>query len=34
MHIWGDGFDTTETNARYNWYTGDGKKGTPDTFFN
>jgi len=34
MHIWGDGLDTPETNARYNWYAGDGKKGTPDTFFN
>jgi len=31
-HIWGDGFDTPETNARYNWYAGDGPKGTPDAF--
>jgi hypothetical protein len=33
-HIWGDGYDTPETNARYNWYAGDDKKGTPDAFFN
>ncbi len=33
-HIWGDGHDTPETNARYDWYVGDGIKGTPDTFFN
>ena len=33
-HIWGDGYDTAETNARYNWYVGDGKKGTPDVFIN
>jgi len=33
-HVWGDGYDIPETNARYNWYVGDGKKGTPDTFFN
>ena len=33
-HLWGDGYDTTETNARYNWYVGDGKKGTPDVFIN
>lgn len=31
-HLWGDGYDTSETNARYNWYVGDGKKGTPDVF--
>ena len=31
-HLWGDGYDTPETNARYNWYVGDGKKGTPDAF--
>ena len=31
-HLWGDGYDTIETNARYNWYVGDGKKGTPDVF--
>lgn len=33
-HIWGDGHDTPETNARYDWYIGGGNKGTPDTFFN
>ncbi|MCK4241214.1 MAG: hypothetical protein KAX30_06295, partial [Candidatus Atribacteria bacterium] len=22
-HLWGDGYDTQETNARYNWYVGD-----------
>jgi hypothetical protein len=33
-HLWGDGYDTLETNARYNWYVGDGKKGTPDVFIN
>ncbi|MCK5767339.1 MAG: hypothetical protein KAH35_03055, partial [Candidatus Atribacteria bacterium] len=27
-----DGYDTPETNARYNWYVGDGEKGTPDVF--
>ena len=32
MHLWGDGYDSPETNARYNWYVGDGKKGTPDVF--
>jgi len=32
-HLWGDGHDTEETNARYNWYVGDSKKGTPDVFF-
>jgi len=31
-HLWGDGYDTAETNARYNWYVGDSKKGTPDLF--
>jgi len=31
-HLWGDGYDTLETNARYNWYVGDSKKGTPDVF--
>jgi len=33
-HLWGDGYDTLETNARYNWYVGDSKKGTPDVFIN
>jgi hypothetical protein len=33
-HIWNDGYDLPETNARYDWYVGEGKKGTPDTFFN
>ena len=33
-HLWGDGYDTPETNVRYNWYVGDGKKGTPDVFIN
>jgi hypothetical protein len=33
-HLWGDGYDTLETNARYDWYIGDGKKGTPDVFIN
>jgi len=33
-HFWGDGYDTLETNARYNWYVGNGKKGTPDLFIN
>jgi len=31
-HLWGDGYDTPETNARYDWYVGDGKRGTPDVF--
>ncbi|MCJ7789164.1 MAG: DUF1223 domain-containing protein [Candidatus Atribacteria bacterium] len=31
-HLWGDGYDTTETNARYDWYVGSDKKGTPDVF--
>jgi hypothetical protein len=33
-HIWGDGYDSPETNERYNWYVEDGVKGTPDIFFN
>jgi hypothetical protein len=33
-HLWGDGYDTAETNARYDWYVGDSKKGTPDVFIN
>ena len=33
-HLWGDGYDTPETNARYNWYVGNSKKGTPDVFIN
>ena len=33
-HLWGDGYDTPETNARYNWYVGDSKKGTPDVLIN
>ena len=33
-HLWGDGYDTPETNARYNWYVGDSRKGTPDVFIN
>jgi len=33
-HLWGDGYDTPETNARYNWYVSDSKKGTPDVFIN
>jgi len=33
-HLWGDGYDTPETNARYNWYVDDSKKGTPDVFIN
>jgi hypothetical protein len=28
-HLWGD---TPETNARYDWYVGDGKRGIPDVF--
>ena len=31
-HLWGDGYDTPETNARYDWYVGDGERGTPDVF--
>ena len=33
-HLWGDGYDTPETNDRYNWYVGESKKGTPDVFIN
>jgi hypothetical protein len=33
-HIWGDGYDSPETNERYNWYVEGGVKGTPDIFFN
>ena len=33
-HIWDDGFDIPQTNARYDWYAGSGVKGTPDAFFN
>ena len=33
-HLWGDGYDTTETNARYDWHVGSDKKGTPDVFIN
>jgi len=33
-HLWGDGYDTPETNARYEWYVGDGRRGTPDVFIN
>jgi len=33
-HIWGDTHDIPETNARYDWYIGNGVKGTPDAFFN
>lgn len=33
-HIWDDGYDLPRTNARYDWYTGNGIKGTPDAFFN
>ena len=33
-HIWDDGFDIPQTNARYEWYTGSGVKGAPDAFFN
>jgi len=31
-HLWGDGYDTSETNARYEWYVGNGRRGTPDVF--
>ena len=31
-HLWGDGYDTAETNTRYDWYVGDSKRGTPDLF--
>jgi hypothetical protein len=35
-HLWGDGYDTLETNARYDWYVdvGSDKRGTPDVFIN
>ena len=33
-HLWHDGYDTEETNARYDWYVTDGRKGTPDLFVN
>ena len=33
-HLWGDGYDTTETNARYDWHVGSDKRGTPDVFIN
>lgn len=33
-HIWDDGYDIPQTNERYNWYTGQGKQGTPDVFIN
>ena len=33
-HIWEDGYDIPETTERYNWYTEDSVKGTPDIFFN
>lgn len=35
-HLWGDGYDTIETNARYDWYVGvdSDKRGTPDVFVN
>jgi len=35
-HLWGDGYDTTETNARYDWYVdvNSDKRGTPDVFIN
>jgi len=33
-HLWGDGYDTAETNARYDWYVGSDKRGTPDVFIN
>ena len=33
-HLWNDGYDTKETNARYDWYVTEGKKGTPDLFIN
>jgi len=32
-HLWGDGYDTPEINARYDWYIPSGK-GTPDVLFN
>jgi len=33
-HLWNDGYDTEETNARYDWYVTKGRKGTPDLFIN
>jgi len=33
-HLWDDGYDIPETNARYDWYSGEGIKGTPDVFIN
>jgi hypothetical protein len=33
-HLWDDGYDIPETNARYDWYVGEGAKGTPDAFIN
>jgi hypothetical protein len=33
-HIWNDGYDIPQTNTRYDWYAGNGVKGTPDAFFN
>jgi hypothetical protein len=35
-HLWGDGYDTLETNARYDWYVGvdSDKRATPDVFIN
>jgi len=32
-HLWGDGYDTPEINARYDWYIPSGQ-GTPDVLFN
>jgi hypothetical protein len=33
-HLWGDGYDTIETNTRYDWYVDfdSDKRGTPDVF--
>jgi len=33
-HLWGDSYDIPETNTRYDWYVGEGVKGTPDVFIN
>ena len=35
-HLWGDGYDTLETNARYDWYVDvdSDKRATPDVFIN
>ena len=33
-HLWSDGYDTRETNDRYDWYVTEGTKGTPDLFIN